>query len=198
MVLYTTRNVVELKVGAHRSTQLQLHLRTCDIKWFNENRDRNMEQILSLVSSEIMPQICNEQFQWQNNKGKTVDKKGPVKTADTENMKKKRKVESPSKTKSLTYIPMLETKYLFGESIQITYRITPAQSGQRAVLTMKSEEGDSQLPSFEYLRPLSKNIIMWCYPFDPLSPKRPAMDKTDGFPRTEFIPLSSLFKESNY
>jgi hypothetical protein len=218
MTEYTTRNVVELKVGAHRSTQLELHLRTCDIKWFNENRDRNMEQILSLVSRDIIPQICDGHYKQQNDRRNTVEervgskvnaqkvdcskstnvnRKSSVKTTDEEKMIKKRKVESSSKTKTLTYIPALDTKYLFGDTIQLTYRIMPNQSGQRAILSMKREE-DNQLASFEYLKPLPKNIVMWCYPFDPLNPKHPTMDNTDGFPRMEFIPLSSLFKESSH
>eukprot|EP00557_Chaetoceros_sp_GSL56_P009369 CAMPEP_0176488172 /NCGR_PEP_ID=MMETSP0200_2-20121128/6561_1 /TAXON_ID=947934 /ORGANISM="Chaetoceros sp., Strain GSL56" /LENGTH=166 /DNA_ID=CAMNT_0017885125 /DNA_START=186 /DNA_END=686 /DNA_ORIENTATION=- len=163
-----------------------------------------MEQILSLVSSDIIPQICDEMFKQQSNKGKSVEKRGDGKTntetSDSskaaENINRKRKVEKTSK--SLSYIPSLDTKYLFGDTLQVTYRIIPTQNGQRAILTMnKQEEGDNQLPSFEYLRPLPKNIVMWCYPFDPLNPKQPTMDKTDGFPRMEFIPLSSLFKDSS-
>jgi hypothetical protein len=59
-----------------------------------------------------------------------------------------------------------------------------------------SVKSTSEYPSFECLRALPHNIVMWCYPFDPLNPEQPLMDKTDGFPRSEFIPLSSIFKES--
>jgi hypothetical protein len=140
----------------------------------------------------------------QNSKG--IEKKRKATSKDTEakaggknskSQKLKQATTKKDETKK-TYLSTMETKYLFADSIQISYRVSSVQNSNRAVLTFEHEEKveDEILSILESLRPLPKIILAWCYPFDPLNPKLPIMDTTDGFPRTEFLPLSTLFKES--
>ena len=51
-----------------------------------------------------------------------------------------------------------------------------------------------KLSTFQYLKPLSKRIIIWCYPFDPNNPQELNMvNSIQSFPRPELIPISSLY-----
>jgi hypothetical protein len=220
--MYGTRNLIQLKVGQRHTIELQLHLRTCDIKWFNVDAKSNISQIFSLVSKSVMPEVLNNDEEIPYNKGgsskgkkptvksnqnsKGIEKKRKATSKDTEakaggknskSQKLKQATTKKDETKK-TYLSTMETKYLFADSIQISYRVSSVQNSNRAVLTFEHEEKveDEILSILESLRPLPKIILAWCYPFDPLNPKLPIMDTTDGFPRTEFLPLSTLFKES--
>lgn len=238
---YGTRNLLELKTKSH-TLQVQLHLRTCDVAWFNQNIKDNIAKLMSLISKRILPvefkeEIENFHFKGTNgaggngggnngngnpkqNKPKANDKKRKAATKDID-MKKNGKItfqkakipSQKAKDSSITtkkdenkktYLSTLDTKYVFGEDIQLTYRVKPVQNGHRATLlyapsnesSRKKTPDSKTLSTFEYLQPLPKMIVIWCYPFDPLNPQEPAMDHADGFPRPEFIPVSALFKES--
>ena len=59
-----------------------------------------------------------------------------------------------------------------------------------------------KLSSFQKLRKIPKQIVMWCFPFDPTDPHKDMELSTEmdgveggGFPRPEMIPISSLFME---
>ena len=53
-----------------------------------------------------------------------------------------------------------------------------------------------KLSTFQHLKPLSKRIIIWCYPFDPNNPQEFNMvNFIQSFPRPEVIPISSLYCE---
>jgi hypothetical protein len=73
-----------------------------------------------------------------------------------------------------------------------------AQRGKKATKNKGkvSAPAPQSLSTFQYLQPLSKMIEIWCYPFDGKNPKNLTMDITDGFVRSDFIPLSSLFRET--
>jgi len=230
--MYGTRNLIQLKVGKRHTIELQLHLRTCDIEWFNVDAKSKISQIFSLVSKSVMPEVLNNDEETPYNKGgsskgkkptiksnqnsKGIEKKRKATSKDTEakaggKNSKSQKVKQtsagqPSSSRAKkdepkkTYLSTMETKYLFADSIQISYRVSSVQNSNRAVLTFEhsNEEKvqDKILSTLESLRPLPKIILAWCYPFDPLNPKLPIMDTTDGFPRPEFLPLSTLFKEN--
>ena len=57
---YNNRNTLELKVGKKATIQLQLHLRACDIQWFNDDSKEYIAEILSLVSSNVIPTLFEE------------------------------------------------------------------------------------------------------------------------------------------
>ena len=253
---YGTRNLVELRVGKNGALQVQLHLRSCDVGWFNENSTGCISQLLSLISKKILPQEFQEELE------NTAAKKVPSSSVRSTNIetkkrkkaskhndrgskeetnanpykskppaKKSKRFKAPKKgnpassnttrekddKKSKSYLSTMETKYLFGDSIQITYRVKTIRTSHRATLSIKSHAADQvdghdrnrnntdpctkselgKICRFECLRLLPKLVIVWLYPFDPLNPKQPYMDCTDGFPRPELIPISSLFKEEN-
>jgi len=231
--MYGTRNLIQLKVGKRHTIELQLHLRTCDIEWFNVDAKSKISQIFALVSKSVMPEVLNNNDEEktpynkggsskgkkmptmkpnQNSKGIEKKRKATSKDAEAKTGSKKSKSQKVKQATSAgsssrakkdetkkTYLSTMETKYLFADSIQISYQVKSTQNSHRAVLTFEhsNEEKveDKILPTLEYLRPLPKIILAWCYPFDSLNPKLPLMDTTDGFPRPEFLPLSTLFKE---
>jgi len=73
-----------------------------------------------------------------------------------------------------------------------------AQRGKKATKNKGkvSAPAPQSLSTFQYLQPLSIMIEIWCYPFDGKNPKNLTMDITDGFVRSDFIPLTSLFRET--
>ena len=227
---YNNRNTLELKVGKKATIQLQLHLRACDIQWFNDDSKEYIAEILSLVSSNIIPTLFEEKqvdetkadigstkskLPIKNGKSSksTNDKKRKASAKEAKAKTKKTKVSSKQSKKDdskPTYLSTMKTKYLFGDNLQISYQVQSIQCYHRAILTFDSSlakhEQKKEIPSnptekdlstFQQLRPLPYKILVWCYPFDQLNPKQPVMDisETDGFPRVEFLPLSSLFKE---
>jgi hypothetical protein len=221
-MVYGTRNLIELKVGKRHTVQLQLHLKTCDIEWFNDQTKNKLNQLLSLLSKDVMPDIFNNE-EIQNNNGsrkssgnfnqetkgtKEKKRKATLKGTEPKVGGKKSKLQKtnkgtaagqPMKTETKkTYLSTMETKYLFADNLQISYQVKSVQNSHRAILTygQSSEEVKGKaLSTFESLKPLPEMILVWCYPFDPLNPKLPIMNTTDGFSRPEFLPLSSLFKE---
>ena len=130
----------------------------------------------------------------QPKKSKDAPKEGIASTSVQLRGKKKEQAKK-------SYLSGMTTRFLFGETIQMTYRVKPIQNSHRATLTFanaRDGETDSNatLSEFECLRPLPKMLIIYAYPFDQLNPNEPIMDTVDGgFPRPEFIPISSLFKE---
>ena len=229
---YNNRNTLELKVGKKATIQLQLHLRACDIQWFNDDSKEYIAEILSLVSSNVIPTLFEEKQEdetkadigstkskvpTKNGKASsksTNDNKRKASAKDTKAKTKKTKVSNKSSKKDdskPTYLSTMKTKYLFGDNLQISYQVQSIQCYHRAILTfdsnltedenkkdITSKPTEKDLSTFQQLRPLPYKIVVWCYPFDQLNPKQPVMDitETDGFPRVEFLPLSSLFKEN--
>jgi hypothetical protein len=105
---------------------------------------------------------------------------------------------------------------LFGETLQITYRMEETPTGSLTLLyknatSTSSDEVDNTATgekkkkkrkqrntlttdvSFRALKALPKRLVLWCYPFDQNSPTKPN-PQDSGFPRPEMIPLTSLFQ----
>ena len=104
-----------------------------------------------------------------------------------------------------------DISYLFGETLQVTYRAEEIKTSDSVTLlyTNTSEgtaggdgggkdkrkrSADTELATFRTLKKLSKRIIIWVYPFDSANPTAPNPEG-GGFPRPEMMPLTSLFVE---
>lgn len=118
-----------------------------------------------------------------------------------------------------SYASGLDIKFAFSDDdIQVTYKVKSLKTMYSATLSYHTVcntsncDGDShnnsaavplgkgvkQLSSFRRLQKLPKQIIMWCYPFDPLNPKELTLKEGGGFPRPEMIPISGLFSDNRY
>ena len=60
---YETRNLLDLRVGNSHSIKVLFHLRKIDLKWFNENSDGCIKQLVQLVSKKILPVECKEEIE---------------------------------------------------------------------------------------------------------------------------------------
>lgn len=208
---YNTRNALELRVGKRTTVQLLLHLRQCDVVWFNSDTQNHISQILSLISKNIIPGLLSETkdgTKGSKDNASSGTSKMSSKACNDQDKKRKSTRDNPKakkgKTKQsskdvkkneskATYLSTMKTKYLFGQTLTVSYQVKQIQISHRAILTLSEDEHDSE---YMFLKSIPHRIIVWCYPFDALNPKEPVMNsETDGFPRQEFLPLSSLFKE---
>jgi hypothetical protein len=97
---------------------------------------------------------------------------------------------------------------LFGETLQITYRMEEVPNGcltllynsTTATATTDDVDGEKKKKqktamggSFRALKTLPRRLVLWCYPLDQNSPTKPNPEDS-GFPRPEMIPLISLFQ----
>mmetsp|Transcript_4047 Transcript_4047/g.6002 ORF Transcript_4047/g.6002 Transcript_4047/m.6002 type:complete len:278 (-) Transcript_4047:229-1062(-) len=82
---------------------------------------------------------------------------------------------------------------LFGETLQITYRMENVTNASFTLL-YKNDNKDEKLASFISLKTLPRSLVLWCYPLDIASPTKPNPDDS-GFPRPEMIPITCLFQQ---
>jgi hypothetical protein len=191
--------------------------------WFNNDFDKHNSQLLSIISKEILPSACREEVEAYyerrgrkigsdtgskeaktkrrsketvTSKDKTVSKSISSKHFTKKNIKETR-IEKKSEVRS--YVASMDTKWYFNDSIQIACQIKPIRTSHRAALIFNNhkeshvENSKQSLSTFQSFKPIPKIISIWCYPFVANDPKNPSFS---GFPRTEFIPLSTVFKES--
>lgn len=108
--------------------------------------------------------------------------------------------------------------YLFGDTIQLTYKVEeiPANScatlmydeiGEREPLddaerNKKEQNGSEDTATshdnvmFSSMLKIPKRILVWCYPFDVSNPTVPN-PPGGGFPRPELVPITSLFRNED-
>jgi len=126
-----------------------------------------------------------------------------------------KKIGNNRNKKSITGIT-----YVFGETIQVVYKMEEISTSTSATLvfdmktkvenetknhSISSEANKKDLkrmrqddiPVFKQVIKIPKRIVMWCSPFDPKHPFESHPLSEGGFPRPEYIPISSLFKEDN-
>jgi len=219
---YGTRNLIELSFSGAFSIQVLVHLTASDVAWFNSDFKKHNSQLLSLISKEILPLACKEEVEAYyersgrkmlsdtaskegktkrraketvTSKDKTTSKSSSSKYFTTKNIKQTR-IEKKSEVRS--YVASMDTKWYFDDSIQIACQIKPIRTSHRASLIFKTnkeshiENNKRSLSTFKSFKQIPKIVKIWLYPFNN-DPKSPCFS---GFPRTEFIPLSSVFKES--
>lgn len=219
---YGTRNSLELSFSGVFSIQVLVHLTASDVAWFNSDFKKHHGQLLSLISKDILPSACREEVEayYERCRRKigsdagtkeakikrrakataTSNDKTSNKTSSLKHFTKKKTKETQVEKKSevRSYVASMDTKWYFSDSIQIACQVKPNRTSHRASLIFNShkesntEKTQRSLSSFKSFKPIPKIIIIWCYPFEN-DPKSPSFS---GFPRTEFIPLSAVFKES--
>jgi len=131
---------------------------------------------------------------------------------------KEQQKEVEKESNKREYISKLDTAFLFADHLQIVYKIenigtshsttlnyvkptkeedekiTSSMSSSKSAPTKKTR----RLSKFKCLKPLSKKVVIWCYPFDQSnSHELNIVNVGNCFPRTELIPISNLFHETN-
>ena len=233
---YKTRTLSELAIGRTNSVSIEslINIRQQDLDWWNDDIENHERQLFKLIGREIIPVECMDDIEQLNVGGKLKrrkqpnDKKESMKKSqlsikgkknkrinDTKNTKKDQN-ELTSKNNSKLQHSIQEFTNLFGDSIQIIYKIEEISTSNCATILF-SYECDIQQPykkkrkqdstdlsnknsknvsinsGFKKVIKIPKRIILWIYPFDPNNPLEP-IPNGGGFPRPEFIPISDLFK----
>lgn len=252
MTEYSARTLLELTVGdGNASIECLINLRKCDLHWWNSNIEYNEQQLYKLISLEVLPVECSYEIdrfdegkrpkiKRDGNKGKIIiGEKNTLSNATNKKKKNNDRGKNAGKGKNnIDTAPVnkgkdrqqksnSEIRYLFGESIQITYKIEEISTSKCATLVFNVEgdnhdddtstvselnenrsrkrkqnskcERDQFMESnitFTQLRKIPKRLVIWCFPFDPKKPMEP-YPCDGGFPRPEFIPITSLFKNDD-
>jgi hypothetical protein len=132
---------------------------------------------------------------------------------------KKAAANSQVQLKERKYLQSLDSRLLYGDDLQIIYKMEPIQTRHFACLSCVSQTSDMEqqqhqrqpqpqalhettqtkssphVSKFQSLRMIPKQIVLWCFPFDPMNPSDPNL-VLDGFVRPEMIPLSKLFSDT--
>lgn len=210
---YGTRTHIEVRVGKFHSAEVALHLRRCDLQWFNRgNGDGGsfMPQVLQLLQASVIPRMFSDEIEISHAKktrSKIPPKLGPggIPIEEEEqqqpNARQTRKKRGRLTKKQLAEIEKQQQEaegrkhkdvfYAFGSEIQFAYRLEERKTKPSATLVRRS--GASSKGSFMELIKLSKRIYLWCYPYDPSKPMEG--DREGGFPRPELVSMSHLFRQ---
>lgn len=121
--------------------------------------------------------------------GNTTAKKSSNKNQDTN--------RSPTKNKKDESIT-----FLFGETIQITYKVKEIKTYDSITLNYSNNNNDSNTFAFIEYKKIPKQLQIWCYPFDIKNPTQTNVkcsehDSYEGFYRPEFIPITSNHRLKN-
>jgi hypothetical protein len=202
----------------------------CDVKNKTKtnnsnNNNRNGEVIIGINN---LKQLQKKNIQDLKNSAARGKKKGKVQKSNNvsvtvssvgdKNSEQRNKI-TDNDNNNIKRVPDCykpDVRILFGETLQITYRMEESPTGSLTLLyknatSTSSNEGDtittgekkkkkrkqrntlSTDVSFRALKALPKRLVLWCYPFDQNSPTKPN-PQDSGFPRPEMIPLTSLFQ----
>ena len=261
---YGTRTLLELSVGNNSGRQLPLsveiivHLRSADLKWWNDDLFDHENQLLKIIGRRILPLECRDEVEGTGSriKSRRGGIRGSCVVIGEKNLKRsvassggvsdrrhtgngKRSKNASDKPKGEQAVARNKEKkkskggkgegnankagqncdksYLFGETIQITYRVEELPVSNTATLIYDGsqtedevqdkdrgaeEEGgeisggvlrkEDSVTTFRRLEKIPKQIVVWCYQFDPKNPTEPIPDD-GGFPRPELVPISLLF-----
>lgn len=127
---YSTRTSLELSVGEKNdlSVEVIVHLRRQDLKWWNDKVKSHQKQLFKVITLRILPEECSDDIEaWHSTKTKKlkIDRQRGAKqhkqskNDNTEEAKKKISKKSSKKDKS----DPPEFMYLYGDTIQLTYKI---------------------------------------------------------------------------
>ena len=190
----TTRTFLELRVGRTHMMDVLLYVRRSDLTWFHSSPDHRRE-LLRLLSQQIVPKEYEEEIDsyhaLRNPKHRPPSAAGEKNrpAAKGGRKRKTKEVDLPKPEK-----PKREFRHVFGDKIQVTYRVEETRLYESATLIFPKRKDASEEPSnFRQLPKLSKRIVAWCYPLDPDNPMEPNPEG-GGFPRPDLIPVTALFR----
>jgi len=237
---FGSRNFLQVRVGKTHTIQVLIHLRHTHLQWYNLNEDEYTRQILKIISRRVLPVECYEDINPPKKEdattkattGASKKKKGPSnrkrKSDDVkkENFFKKstKKGKFKAKGKAMKanddqvhlkerkYLHSIDCKILYGDDLQITYKMEQIETRHFACLSCVSQSSSSNrehqteedkrttkssrhVSTFQSLRMIPKRIVLWCFPFDVMNPSDPNLE-LNGFVRPDMIPLSQIFSDT--
>ena len=232
---YCNRTWMELSVGTSHYVEVVIQLRRLDLDWWNADRSSLEQDLMKVISRKILPveSVFREEVlrrrsaRRENENGQKAIVIGEQNLADSADAKKKRGTtktgrrkkksknddsnKKSSKLKRCTKDSAKRPTILFGEKIQIMYKLEDIQKVNSATLLYREEASGSEkkksvstaasskkrkhrpLASFGQLKKLPKRIIIWCFKLDEEGDEEGS--NSYGFPRPELVPLSSIFRE---
>jgi len=211
---------LKLRVGRSHTVEVMVHIRRKDLNWFAANENSYRKQLFQLLSRKILPKEFDEEMErycLEKRKSATEDggqvvqkngdntiiigeankkKKPPTKPGAKRKRGQKQKEDTPRDNSNSMEERYKFERYVFGETIQVSYRVEDILPNESALLFFNTSKDDSkeskQRASFKKYPKLSKRIILWCYPLDAENPTEPI--DGGGFHRPDMIPISSLFR----
>jgi hypothetical protein len=197
----STRTFLELRVGNTHTLEVLLHLRQKDRAWFGSEQ---REEVLQLLTARVLPREFDKEVEAYHEKlnGTAVPKVGE------KNNKSQNQINQPSKKKGAKRKrkakaappppvpeekPRRDVRHVFGDNVQLTYRLEEIGTDCGATLSISYDNGD--LVHKQYPK-LSKRLVVWCFPSQ--EGDSTDQDPTDGgFPRPELIPIAALFQQDD-
>mmetsp|Transcript_16323 Transcript_16323/g.24703 ORF Transcript_16323/g.24703 Transcript_16323/m.24703 type:complete len:202 (+) Transcript_16323:153-758(+) len=193
----STRTFLEVTVGTTHNLEVILHVRQSDSEWYFSRHD----EIIGLLSSRVIPREFETEITDYHKKANgslqiQVGEKNKSATTNTgrDGKRKRKRGNSKTITQQVSEKSHRETRHVFGENIQLSYRLQDITSDVNHSVTI-SVGWENEKLAFEHLPKLSKRLVVWCFPFVG-HPSDEDVDILDGgFPRPDLIPMSHLFRE---
>lgn len=193
-----TRVFLELVVGNTHSVEVLIHLRRNDAEWFHSS-PQHKEELLVLLGHKVLPKQFAKDIETYHEQRKPKDANALIEVVGENNAPKKAVTKRKrGKKVQLQELPAEKTKrdvtHAFSDHLKITYRLQEIPQYESATLMVQPSGGTKELQVRQLVK-LPKRLVLWCYPrrmgSDPTEP-----DPDDaGFPRQEFIPIGSIFRQ---
>lgn len=161
---YSTRTSLELSVGEKNdlSVEVIVHLRRQDLKWWNDKVKSHQKQLFKVITLRILPEECSDDIEaWHSTKTKKLkidrqrnsQKKSTATSASSGAKQHKQSKKSSKKDKS----DPPEFIYLYGDTIQLTYKIEDTSKSNSLTLLYNelSRKKSNRVP--ELLAPTEQN-----------------------------------------
>jgi len=174
---YSTRTSLELSVGEKNdlSVEVIVHLRRQDLKWWNDKVKSHQKQLFRVITLRILPEECSDDIEaWQSTKTKklkidrqrnsqkkstaTIATSGAKQHKQSKNnnsteAKKKNSKKSSKKDKS----DPPEFMYLYGDTIQLTYKIEDTSKSNSLTLLYNELSRKKSNRAAELIVPTKQN-----------------------------------------
>lgn len=189
----STRRFLSLRVGGTHTLEVLLYVRQKDRKI----ADQHEGELRDILSTRVVPREFQDEIEAYHEKikGTFAAKTGEKNQQQPSKIGKatgKRKRKSKAKAKPVPVVPeekpRRDVRHVFGENIQLTYRLQDVDKGNEATVSVVS---DSEHLTFHQYPKLSKRLVAWCFPKSEADEEEPS---DGGFPRPELIPIADLFR----
>jgi hypothetical protein len=186
-----------------------LYLRQKDLEWFHSSREVR-EELMQVLSTRVVPrEFSTEIEQYRQGQQPPGDRPFIAKTGEVNEKKRqqtqlnsrrkatseKRKRGNKSSHPSPKEKQRRDVRHVFGDNIQLTYKVqdlTNKSNSAGSGATISVASSPEGILTFRQYPKLSKRLILWCFPLDPANTE--SDPENGGFPRTDLIPLSNLFR----